>query len=95
MAVTVAPEQINRIVWNQHHNPFEVLGPHMIQQDGKTVWAVRAYLPNAEVAWVILPEDRQEYPMESGHEPHFFECLIETEELANYQIKYKEAIATR
>jgi 1,4-alpha-glucan branching enzyme len=90
MAVTVAPEQINRIVWNQHHNPFEVLGPHMIQQDGKTVWAVRAYLPNAEVAWVILPEDRQEYLMESGHEPHFFECLIETEELANYQIKYKE-----
>ena len=90
MAVTVAPEQINRIVWNQHHNPFEVLGPHMIQQDGKTIWAVRAYLPNAEAAWVILPEDRQEYAMESGHEPHFFECLIETEELANYQIKYKE-----
>ncbi|MGD1904599.1 MAG: 1,4-alpha-glucan branching enzyme [Leptolyngbyaceae cyanobacterium] len=90
MAVTVAPEQINRIVWNQHHNPFEVLGPHMIQQDGKTIWAVRAYLPNAEAAWVILPEDRQEYAMESGHEPHFFECLIETEELANYQIRCKE-----
>jgi 1,4-alpha-glucan branching enzyme len=90
MAVTVAPDQIDRIVWNQHHNPFEVLGPHMIQQDGKTVWAVRAYLPSAHAAWVVLPEARTEYAMEAAHNPHFFECLIETEELANYQIKYKE-----
>ncbi len=90
MAVTVSPEQIDRIVWNQHHNPFEVLGPHMIQQDGKTVWAVRAYLPNADAAWVVLPEARTEHPMESSHNPHFFECLIETEELANYQLKYQE-----
>jgi 1,4-alpha-glucan branching enzyme len=90
MTATVAPEQIDRIAWNQHHNPFEVLGPHMIQQDGKTVWAVRAYLPSAEAAWVVLPEERQEYAMEADHNPHFFECLIETEELANYQLRYKE-----
>ncbi|MGF1521930.1 MAG: 1,4-alpha-glucan branching enzyme [Leptolyngbyaceae cyanobacterium] len=90
MAVTVAPEQIDRIVWNQHNDPFEVLGPHMIQQDGKTVWAVRAYLPAAEAAWVVLPEARTEYEMESSHNPHFFECVIDTEELANYQLKYKE-----
>lgn len=90
MAVTVAPEQIDRIVWNQHHNPFEVLGPHMIQQDGETVWAVRAYLPNADAAWVVLPEARSEYEMESSHNPHFFECTISTQNLANYQIKYKE-----
>jgi 1,4-alpha-glucan branching enzyme len=90
MAVTVAPEQIDRIVWNQHHNPFEVLGPHMIQQHGKTVWAVRAYIPTADAAWVVLPEARIEYAMESSHNPHFFECVIETEELANYQLKYHE-----
>jgi 1,4-alpha-glucan branching enzyme len=90
MTATVAPEQIDRIAWNQHHNPFEVLGPHMIQQDGKTVWAVRAYLPSAEAAWVVLPEERQEYAMEADHNPYFFECLIETEELANYQLRYKE-----
>ncbi len=44
---TIAPEQVNRIVWNQHHDPFEILGSHPIEQDGKTVWVVRAYLPNA------------------------------------------------
>jgi len=90
MAVTVAPEQIDSIVWNQHHDPFEVLGPHMIQQDGQTVWAIRAYLPTADAAWVVLPENRSEHPMEKGHNPHFFECLLTTQELSNYQFKYTE-----
>ena len=45
---TIAPEQVNRIVGNQHQDPFEVLGSHLIStENGKTVWAVRAYLPNA------------------------------------------------
>ena len=90
MAVTVAPEQIDSIVWNQHHDPFEVLGPHMIQQDGQTVWAIRAYLPTADEAWVVLPESRSEHPMEKGHNPHFFECVLTTQELSNYQFKYTE-----
>ncbi|MBW4682846.1 MAG: 1,4-alpha-glucan branching enzyme [Microcoleus vaginatus WJT46-NPBG5] len=87
----VAPDQINRIVWNQHHDPFEILGPHPIEQDGKiTHWVVRAYLPTADAAWVVIPEERQEYPMQSVHDPHFFECTIETPELANYQFRLKE-----
>ncbi|MGF1495764.1 MAG: 1,4-alpha-glucan branching enzyme [Elainellaceae cyanobacterium] len=90
MSMTVAPEQIDRIVWNQHHDPFEILGPHPLQQNGKSAWVVRAYLPKAEAAWVIRPEERQEYPMRSVHHPNFFECEIEIEELANYQIRIKE-----
>jgi 1,4-alpha-glucan branching enzyme len=88
MPATVAPEQIDRIVWNQHHDPFEILGPHMVQQDGQTVWAVRAYLPQADQAWVILPEEHKEVPMEPNHNPHFFECVLEVQDLANYQLKY-------
>ncbi|WP_180277606.1 1,4-alpha-glucan branching enzyme [Nostoc sp. 'Peltigera malacea cyanobiont' DB3992] len=87
---TIAPEQVNSIVWNQHNDPFEILGSHPIEQDGKTVWAVRAYLPNASAAWVVLPEQRKEYPMQTVHDPHFFECTIETAELANYQLRIKE-----
>ncbi|MFO5475391.1 MAG: GlgB N-terminal domain-containing protein, partial [Dolichospermum sp.] len=34
---TVAAEQVNRIVHNQHHDPFEILGSHLIEQNGKTV----------------------------------------------------------
>jgi 1,4-alpha-glucan branching enzyme len=90
MSMTVASEQIERIVWNQHHDPFEVLGPHQIQQDGKTVWVVRAYLPNADKAWVVCPEERKEYPMHSVHHPHFFECALDVSELSNYQLRVKE-----
>ncbi len=90
MSLIIAPEQIDRIVWNQHHDPFEVLGPHRVEVDGKTSWVVRAYLPNAEAAWVVRPEERMEYPMQAVHHPHFFEATIETPELANYQLRLKE-----
>lgn len=90
MSMTIAPEQVERIVWNQHHDPFEVLGSHPIEQDGKTVWVVRAYLPTASAAWVLLPEERQEYLMQAVHHPHFFECTIDTPELANYQLRIQE-----
>ena len=88
MPATVDAEQIDRIVWNQHHDPFEILGPHMVQQDGQTVWAVRAYLPQADQAWVVLPEEHKEVAMEPNHNPHFFECVLEVQDLANYQLKY-------
>lgn len=90
MSSIIAPDQIDRIVWNQHHDPFEVLGPHRFEQDGKTSWVVRAYLPNADAAWVVRPEERTEYQMQAVHDPHFFEVTIETSELANYQLRIKE-----
>ena len=90
MSPMIAPDQIDRIVWNQHQDPFEVLGPHSFEQDGKTSWIVRAYLPNADAVWVVRPEEREEHPMESVHHPHFFECQIEVAKLPNYQLKIKE-----
>jgi 1,4-alpha-glucan branching enzyme len=90
MVMTLAPEQIDRIVWNQHHDPFEILGPHRVQDNGTSAWVVRAYLPNAEAAWVICPEDHKEYPMQAVHNPHFFECTISDIELTNYQLRVKE-----
>src|SRR6478672_10778350 len=90
MSMITAPEQIDRIVWNQHQDPFEVLGPHLIEQNGKNVWAVRAYLPKADAAWVVRPQERKEYPMQAVHHPHFFECTIEASELANYQLRIQE-----
>ncbi|MEC4893963.1 MAG: 1,4-alpha-glucan branching enzyme [Oscillatoria sp. PMC 1051.18] len=91
MSATIAQEQVNLIVWNQHHDPFAVLGPHPLEENGKIKsWLVRAYLPKAEAAWVVRPTAREEYPMKSLHHPNFFVCEIETEELANYQLRLKE-----
>lgn len=90
MTLTVTPEQVDRIVWNQHQDPFEVLGPHLIEQDGAAVWVVRAYLPNADAVSVICPQERAEYPMQALHNPHFFEAIVEVPELSSYQLRIKE-----
>ncbi|MDJ0716769.1 MAG: 1,4-alpha-glucan branching enzyme [Prochloraceae cyanobacterium] len=91
MTPTIAAEQVKQIISNLHHDPFEVLGSHPLGKNGTVEsWVVRAYLPTAETAWVIFPDKRSEYEMRSVHHPHFFECIIETPELANYQLRLKE-----
>ncbi|MEM8603095.1 MAG: 1,4-alpha-glucan branching protein GlgB, partial [Cyanobacteria bacterium P01_H01_bin.121] len=87
---TLSPDQVYRIVENRHHDPFEVLGSHKVEANGVTTWLVRAYLPEAEAVWVVRPEVRQEYAMQSVHHPHFFECEIKAEECKNYQLRVKE-----
>ncbi len=87
MSTTISPEQIDRIVWNQHHNPFEVLGPHQIEQAGQLVWVVRTYQPKAKTVTLLLPEERGEIPMTSAHHPHFFECVVDRKDLQTYQFK--------
>ncbi|MDY7016182.1 MAG: 1,4-alpha-glucan branching enzyme, partial [Cyanobacteriota bacterium] len=91
MSITTPHEQIDLIVGNQHHDPFQILGPHPVEQNGTTQhWIVRAYLPKASAAWVVCPDERKEYPMQSVHHPNFFECTLEKEELANYQLRIQE-----
>jgi 1,4-alpha-glucan branching enzyme len=88
---TLSSDQVYRVVENRHSNPFEVLGSHVVEQNnGSSGWVIRAYLPDAEAAWVIRPEDRQEYPMQVVHHPHFFECALPGTEDKNYLIKVKE-----
>ncbi|MFM8297430.1 MAG: GlgB N-terminal domain-containing protein, partial [Microcystis aeruginosa] len=91
MSIVVSPEQVHQIVNNLHHDPFEVLGAHPLEEEGKVnKWVVRAYLPKTTAAWVILPSQRQEYPMTAAYHPHFFECVIDIGELNNYQLRIHE-----
>ena len=88
---SLSSDQVYSVVENRHSNPFEVLGSHALAQpDGETRWVVRAYLPDADAAWVIRPEQRQEYPMQTAHHPHFFECELPGTEDHNYLIKVSE-----
>ncbi len=90
MTMTLTHEQVERIVYNLHQDPFEVLGPHQIEKDGKPTWVVRAYQPTADAMWIVLPGSRTEYPMATVHHPHFFECILDVAELDNYQLRLKE-----
>ena len=44
---------IGPVIHGYHENPFEILGPHEIEQNGRRALAVRAYLPEAQRAWVV------------------------------------------
>ena len=91
MSSTIAPEQVNQVVNNLHQNPYEVLGCHQLESNGKTSrWVIRAYLPKAHAVSVLFPEKRTEHPMRSEHHPNFFVCEIEAEEVGNYQLKIKQ-----
>jgi 1,4-alpha-glucan branching enzyme len=90
MNMTLSSDQIDRIVWNQHDNPFEVLGAHAIVHEGRTQWVVRTYQPKASNVTVLCPAIRAEYPMQAAHHPHFFECTIDVPELNNYQLRVTE-----
>ncbi|WP_267383604.1 1,4-alpha-glucan branching enzyme [Cyanobacterium sp. uoEpiScrs1] len=91
MIPTISPDQVNQIVYNLHHNPFEVLGCHPLNSDSSSPrWVVRAYLPNAQSAWIVCSTEHQEYKMEAVHHPNFFEVIIETSQLNNYKLRVKE-----
>lgn len=91
MSETIAPEQVLKIVANQEQDPFEILGAHPLQDNGAIRrWVVRAYLPKAKAVWVVLPQEQSEYPMHSVHHPHFFECIIETPQLGDYQLRVED-----
>jgi 1,4-alpha-glucan branching enzyme len=91
MSLSLTSDQVNRIVANQHHDPFEILGPHAVEQNGQSSWVIRAYLPNAEAATVVVAGQGSEYPMHTVHHPHFFECSLHTSTPPAYQFRVKEA----
>src|SRR2546427_143929 len=64
LIMTVA--EMEAIVGGYHGDPFKVLGPHHIQKSrGTPRWEVRAFLPHAETAEVVLAGERA--PMAKKH----------------------------
>jgi 1,4-alpha-glucan branching enzyme len=89
MSATISPEQVNQIVYNLHHNPFEILGCHPLEENQEK-WVIRAYLPKAQSAWVVPASGEEEYPMESVYHPNFFECIVDPSAISNYQLRIQE-----
>ncbi len=91
MSNNISFDDVNQIVYNLHHDPFEILGAHPIQENNQIIgWVIRAYLPKATAAYVIDTDHKQEYPMTSYHHPNFFQCEIKLKELNNYQLRIQE-----
>ena len=78
-------QEIESIVGGYHGDSFRVLGPHGIRKKGGvTRWEVRAFLPQAESAFVLLGEAA--VPMKKEHAEGFF-CASLNGDVQPYRLR--------
>jgi 1,4-alpha-glucan branching enzyme len=91
MKTTAPLEEVYRVIFNDHYDPFRVLGPHLVAVEGGQAIAIRSFLPNAASVSVVADDtgsSRKEYPMEKVHADGFFEVVIRDRgEVFPYQLK--------
>ena len=76
MRTTASLETIRQLIEGRHENPFELLGPHEIDQSGRRALAVRAFLPSSDQAWVVDPaHGNRTLPMRRIHPAGLFEAI--------------------
>ncbi|MFC2140649.1 1,4-alpha-glucan branching protein GlgB, partial [Candidatus Auribacterota bacterium] len=75
-------------IYVDHHDPFEVLGMHLVKEKGKQGVVVRAFLPQAGEVFVLEERGKKEYSMDKIQENGFFEVFIPNKkEVFPYQLK--------
>ncbi len=82
MRSTASVEDIYRIIYTEHFDPYAVLGIHQVRYRNRDCVAVRAFMPLAAHAFVVreFADGRvEEFPMLRVHEEGFFEHVFEQE----------------
>src|SRR5271165_1954679 len=64
------------IARGEHSDPFSVLGPHWIEQDGKKSLAIRVFRPNAAEVTVLWGKKPEPYRAIRIHPDGVFEAQI-------------------
>ncbi len=77
MQTQIPLHSISPVINGYHENPFEVLGPHEIEQNGRRALSVRAYLPEAQRAWVVDQAHGVTRPMRRIHPAGLYEAVVE------------------
>jgi len=72
----IALDSIGRLIEGTHENPFEILGPHEINDNGRRALAVRAFLPHTDQAWLVdLAHGEVPRPMRRIHPAGLYEAI--------------------
>lgn len=90
MHTTVPEDQLNKIIHFEHHDPFEVLGAHVIKTESKNAVAIRSFNPAAKAMWVIdkTAGSSGVYPMVKINNAGFFEFVhVEKDKVFEYELK--------
>ena len=78
MRTGVSLEAIGALVEGRHENPFAVLGPHEIVDNGRRALAVRAFLPNTRQVWLLDKGQGVSRPMRRIHPAGLYETVCPT-----------------
>ncbi len=76
-------EDIYKIIYTEHHDPYTVLGIHQILWRKKPAVVIRAFLPRAAEVYVLRETETggvEETAMDRAHQEGFFEALFRGEE---------------
>ncbi len=80
MPETIPQDQLDRIRYGYHHDPFQALGAHPVATADAPAIAVRAFLPLAEQAWCVVAADpaapEQAYELTRREGTDFFEAQV-------------------
>jgi 1,4-alpha-glucan branching enzyme len=84
-------QEMEAITGGYHGDPFGLLGPHMVERDGKKEWEVRAFLPQAAEAAVTA--GGAAIAMERTHPGGLFTASMEAEPRA-YKLRVTDRQGT-
>jgi 1,4-alpha-glucan branching enzyme len=74
---TTAPlDEVYRVIYTEHHDPFRVLGAHVVNVNGKKAVAVRSFLPEAQEV-SLIDDEKRERAMVRLHDDGFFEVVLQ------------------
>ncbi len=75
MRTRVTLDSVGALLEGRSENPFDLLGPHKIDLDGKEALAVRAFLPDSNQVWVFHPGHNTSQPMRRIHPAGLYEAI--------------------
>src|SRR5688572_21473461 len=86
---TLASRAIETLANGTHADPFAVLGPHLVRQNGASGLAIRAFRPHAaEITIVERPAGRS-IPMAQLHPEGVFEAWIDGATRDGFDYRYR------
>jgi 1,4-alpha-glucan branching enzyme len=80
-------DAIGQVIHGYHENPFDILGPHEVTEGSRRALAVRAFLPDAQRAWVVDGAHGDARPMQQIHPAGLFEAICPIEEQGKGDLK--------
>jgi len=72
-------QSISPLVHGYHDNPFEILGPHEIEENGRRALAVRAFMPASQQVWLVDAKHGLSKPMRRIHPAGLYEAICPPE----------------